>query len=300
MASGAGAPNNPDPRSFLPDIPLTESVPLQNLLQAIKERVEQIWIAPNPPSGITGLTITKNNLGNLISWNQTANAASYRVFRNTSADFTTALQIDELQGPGNVSTFDAIDQLNTVATRFYWVRGVNAGGIEGPLSAINSATNFATTATGTAVGVDAVAGGASGTAVGRNAATGVGANNTAIGVSASTLSGSTANNVAVGAAITVTGGSGVGVGAAASITGLRGTGVGHTVSVTATDATAVGDSAGANGTNDVAIGAVATSGVGGSNTVIGKSATTVSGSTTLNVAIATSCLSLRYSALQGR
>ena len=258
---------------FLPDIPLEGSYALQNLLSDMKSRLEELWTNPAPPAQPGGVTITANNLGNNVAWNIAANAARYQAFRNTSGDITSATMFRELPGNNNVSFFDPNDQ--TSALRYYWIRGVSAKGEAGPFSAMVSATNFYAL-NGTAVGVDAIAAGSNGTAVGKGADSGTGLNNTAVGVSAS-IAASINSCTVVGQGITHTGPN-------THATTLVGQGIGSS----ATTGVAIGADIDLGAENDIAIGyRAATASGGGSNIVIGRE-TVHTGTGVDNVIIGTS------------
>ena len=244
---------------FLPDIPLEGSYALQNLLADMKSRLEELWTNPTPPAQPSGVTITANNLGNNVAWNIAANAARYQAFRNTSGDITSATMFRELPGNNNVSFFDPNDQ--TSALRYYWIRGVSAKGEAGPFSAMVSATNFYAL-NGTAVGVDAIAAGSNGTAVGKGADSGTGDSNTVVGVN-SVISGGAAVDICsiVGHSCSIAGRASTAVGQGIA----TGTGSGNTA-VGAVATTATG-----NTSSNVAVGA-ASSATGGSAVVIGRSA----------------------------
>lgn len=307
-----------NPRSFLPSLAGVSgiSLGLRNVIQGIIDNLQGVMLDPDPSDQVTGVTVTKNNLGNNVSWNRALKAYRYQCFRNSSGDITTATLLRELPGNSNTSFFDPNDQ--TSATRYYWIRGLNAKGEPGPFSAMVSSTNFRTDPSGTAMGVDAIASGSNSTALGYNAqATAI--NATAMGVSAiaagsggtalghSVQSGSGINNTAVGAesvtgsganctavgksAATGNGAQNTVVGASAGVTSsiAQNTVVGYNATVTAGggNCTVVGRSATSGNTSGTAIGASADSGGGTSNVAVGTSSI-ISGTGGSNVLIGAS------------
>lgn len=129
------------PQQFLPDIGLDVPQWLQNFLAVTKSRLESLYIDPDPPGQVTGFTITAANSGVLLNWNPAPKAARYSVYRNTSADLSTATFIASRQGNDNISYFDVGDQLNE-ATLYYWVVPENAAGVHGPTSRMLSTANI--------------------------------------------------------------------------------------------------------------------------------------------------------------
>ncbi len=309
------------PQFPLPDIGLDVPSWLQNFLNDVQTNFSALGSyldTQTPPNAVTGLKVTQNTLGNLVSWSaNTGNTASYRLWRNTSASFASATLIAQLGGLSNVSYFDSVDQTVSNATRYYWIQAVTASGVVGPTAGNVSQSNFGSDPTSTAIGKDALAAGAGSVAVGPAATTGVGTNCVAVGQGANTGSGS--NNLCFGQGTAVTGGStgslvfgsgasagggldvvigpaagsgggglNIAIGRAAS-TAAGGTsqnvGIGYGVDLRGGNDVCIGVSSTTFGANDVAIGQSVTTGSGGDNTAVGQGATTASGNTANNVSV---------------
>lgn len=271
---------------FLPDVPIdpTKSpTATRNLLVAMKGAIENQQVSIDPPAQPTGVVIAKNSLGNEVRWNRALHAFGYQAWRNTTGNIATALLFRELPGNTNTSFFDPNDQ--ATATRYYWIRGINAKGDPGPFSAMVSGTNFLTDPTSTAMGVDAIASGSNTTALGRSAVASA-MNATTVGVSAitassgGTVSGAFASS-GVGSLNTI-------VGSFSSVTGSGGShviiGQGATISTGGSEVV-IGVGASAGGDYNVSIGRSVTTGTGTQNVAIGGLATTASGNTDNNVAV---------------
>src|SRR3990167_7084612 len=88
-----------------PDIPLDIPWSLQGLLEWIVKNLRSLIKDPDPAAQPPGVTITKNNLGNNVSWNRALKARGYQAFRNTTSDIATAVLFREFPGNDNTSFF---------------------------------------------------------------------------------------------------------------------------------------------------------------------------------------------------
>lgn len=129
-----------EPQDFLPDIPFGINPALANLLAEMRQQLQVLAVDPAPPAQVTGLALTAVYPGILVQWNRAAKAGSYRIFRNTTSNLTTATPITELAGIGNVSFFDITSNLGTTAV-YYWVQAINGLGIPGPVSIMGALQN---------------------------------------------------------------------------------------------------------------------------------------------------------------
>ena len=95
-------------------------------------------VGPEAPSGVTASQGRSD--GVFVQWQAVAGAASYRVYRNTTDDSTTASPVSEWL-PGLLSFLDVSAESTASAGCFaaastyrYWVRAKNAGGCAGLFS----------------------------------------------------------------------------------------------------------------------------------------------------------------------
>ncbi len=128
------APSN----SLLPDVPLDFDPTLTAYLMTLNARLNQLFQTFNIPGLVTNVTATANTFVVVLSWNATKQATLYRIYRNTTGDFSSALVIGNVAasktGVATLTYQDGQDQ--PTATRYYWITGVNERGIEGPKSAM--------------------------------------------------------------------------------------------------------------------------------------------------------------------
>jgi len=162
--------------------PLSSSIPAAILkpLQALKRAVENvvttsdltnagidltkphggIVVTPTPtyaiPNAITGLTATGAFASILLGWDDPSTQADYaytNVYRASVDDVGVAVKIGESTAP---LFSDTPPNSSTSVTYYYWVRGVNKGGIEGPYN--QTAGTAGSTATDPAYAMELLAG----------------------------------------------------------------------------------------------------------------------------------------------
>ncbi len=121
----------PTPIRFLPSIFHDVPVWFQNFANAIKETVENIVLNPNPPARPTNFVAATFSFGILLSWDLIQNATGYRLYRNTTANFDTSDVLVEVTGITN-HTF--VDVTTAAGDYYYWIQGVNASWVGGPIS----------------------------------------------------------------------------------------------------------------------------------------------------------------------
>lgn len=116
----------------LPDVPLYPSAweRLRHFFIEIKRQVEQLTPDPIIPGTIQSYSVTSQaNVGVVeIVWDPIPNASSYRIYRSTTRDLTTATIICEVYGNGTKRFADSVLESGTY---FYWITGVNSLGVEG-------------------------------------------------------------------------------------------------------------------------------------------------------------------------
>lgn len=115
---------------FLPQISSIVPHSLHRFLIAAAETVEMLTVNKNLPSIPQNLTITTNNFGVYLTWTRSLDAARYVIYQNSSNSFTTARAIAAVDDP----TTRFLDTQRDSARRYYWVRGENSLGDNGPVS----------------------------------------------------------------------------------------------------------------------------------------------------------------------
>lgn len=126
------AERRPNPKQFLPEVPIEGSVTLRALLRELKKWMEALLIDPDPPARPTAFTAADYRSGAaLLKWPPTPKATGYRLWRNTSNAFDTATLVIELTGFGNIQFVDIVP---SATSYWYWLQGVNAAHVSGPLT----------------------------------------------------------------------------------------------------------------------------------------------------------------------
>lgn len=121
----------PEPRRFLPDVPLSESSALQNLLGEMKNHIEDLYQTVNAPPQVSGFTVTSTDLAAKLSWNATLNTDSYVIWRSSTSSFDKAVVLTK---EGGLSHIDPFAQSAVGTKKYYWVQAESNRGKRGPLS----------------------------------------------------------------------------------------------------------------------------------------------------------------------
>lgn len=133
--------------SLLPDVPLLQDPLATGYLQELNDSLNRTFQTFNVPGLITGVTATATGTRVFIQWNADSATSTYRVYRNTTGDFSTATVVASIgasrTGVQQLSAQDVNDL--TIPALYYWVQGVNQRGIAGPQSAMVTVVNFETT-----------------------------------------------------------------------------------------------------------------------------------------------------------
>lgn len=158
---------------------------------------------------------------------------------------------------------------------------VGSGDVVGPASSVDNRIVTFDGTTGKLIqdsGIDAETGGTASFRIGASSVNGTGVDNTAIGVNATTSSGNTSQNTAIGESAVANGSECTALGQDTSATGLRSTAVGRNATATGSEAMAIGRSSSATSGSCIAFGAGATasSASGGSNFALGKNSSVTS------------------------
>lgn len=251
---------NPSNKPF-PSVPKSmDWFSLQRFFVSWSEWASQFVVDLDPPGPLPSATGTANNLTVILSWEPAKKAAIYRINRGLSGDFADSTVIAEVAASktkvARYTWQDSEDQRQ--AKRYYWITPLNERGVEGPKSELIEVTNFSTSTTGTAAGINARATGTDSLALGNDA---LASGNSAIAIGDDSRASAT-NAIAVGNEAIASASAAVAIGNGTTASGAN--------------ALAMGTSAVAQQARSVAIGIGSlTSGISeGDSVVIGNSAAT--------------------------
>jgi hypothetical protein len=122
------------PEQKLPAIPPSTDSRLRNLLQAIKDVLENPK-GPKTPGPVLNITATTKDSGIMLQWDYTPDAFYYGVYRADVDVFARARLISApVVGPAFPQFFDVGGQDTTGATRVYWIIAFNVISQNGPVS----------------------------------------------------------------------------------------------------------------------------------------------------------------------
>jgi hypothetical protein len=124
------------PEQNLPAIPPQTETRLRNLLQAIKDVIENPK-APKVPGPVLFIEATVKDSGILLTWDYTPDAFYYLVYRADVNVFARARVVHgPVVGPAFHQFFDVGGQAAVGTPRYYWVLAFNIINQNGPVSPV--------------------------------------------------------------------------------------------------------------------------------------------------------------------